>query len=208
MNELSAFYLDISKDRLYVEDKESMTRKSAQTAMYEILSCLTRMIAPLLSFTAEEIWQEMRKTDSSLPESVFLADFPEQDSTKLDDALNAKWAEAVTLKGAVSRMLEKMRAAKTIGTSLEAMVQVKRSEGLSKLESSFTNEELADIVIVSKFEWVDELTLPNVFHDDDTGIEVAGGFTTGRKCPRCWKYDEHPNADGLCRRCAHVLGKD
>ncbi len=208
VNELSAFYLDISKDRLYVEDKESLTRKSAQTAMYEVLSCLTRMIAPLLSFTAEEIWQEMRKTDSGLPESVFLADFPEQDSTKLDDALNAKWAEAVTLKGAVSRMLETMRAAKTIGTSLEAMVQVKRSEALSKLESSFANEELADIVIVSKFEWVDELTLPNVFHDDDTGIEVAGGFTTGRKCPRCWKYDEHPNADGLCRRCAHVLGKD
>ncbi|MBR0167090.1 MAG: class I tRNA ligase family protein, partial [Synergistaceae bacterium] len=208
VNELSAFYLDISKDRLYVEEKDSLTRKSAQTAMYEILSCLTRMIAPLLSFTAEEIWQEMRKTDDSLPESVFLSDFPEQDSSKLNDSLNALWGEAVTLKGAVSRMLETMRTAKTIGTSLEASVQVKRSEGLAKLEGSFTVEELADIVIVSKFEWADELTLPNVFDDGDTGFRIAGGFASGEKCPRCWKYEEHPNANGLCKRCAHVMHED
>ena len=207
VNELSAFYLDISKDRLYVEAKDSLTRRSAQTAMHEILSCLTRMLAPLLSFTSEEIWQEMRKTDPSLPESVFLADFPEQDEAKLDDGLNSLWGEAVVLKGAVSRMLETMRAAKTIGTSLEASVQVKRSEALSKLEESFTVEELADIVIVSKFEWVDELSLPNVFHDEDTGIDVAGGFAPGSKCPRCWKYDEHPNEHGLCGRCARVLNE-
>ncbi|MBR4196322.1 MAG: isoleucine--tRNA ligase [Synergistaceae bacterium] len=208
VNELSAFYLDISKDRLYVEAKDSLTRRSAQTAMYEILSCLTRMIAPILSFTAEEIWQEMRKTDASLPESVFLADFPEQDSSRLNDSLNSLWAEAVTLKGAVSRMLETMRAAKTIGTSLEASVQVKRAEGLAKLEGAFTAEELADIVIVSKFEWADELTLPNVFDDADTGFKIAGGFAPGEKCPRCWKYEEHPNANGLCHRCAHVMNEE
>ncbi|MBQ6418727.1 MAG: class I tRNA ligase family protein, partial [Synergistaceae bacterium] len=208
VNELSAFYLDISKDRLYVEAKDSLTRRSAQTAMYEILSCLTRMIAPLLSFTAEEIWQEMRKTDPSLPESVFLADFPEQDASRLNDSLNSTWAEAVTLKGAVSRMLETMRAAKTIGTSLEAAVQVKRSESLAEIEKVFSPDELADIVIVSKFEWADELTLPNVFHDDDTGMDIAGGFTPGEKCPRCWKYDEHPNSNGLCKRCAHVMNEE
>ena len=176
--------------------------------MYEILSCLTRMIAPLLSFTAEEIWQEMRKTDDSLPESVFLSDFPEQDKTRLNDSLNALWGEAVVLKGAVSRMLETMRAAKTIGTSLEASVQVKRAEGLAKLEEAFTSEELADIVIVSKFEWADELTLPNVFDDADTGFKIAGGFAPGEKCPRCWKYEEHPNENGLCHRCAHVMNEE
>ena len=207
VNELSAFYLDISKDRLYVENKNSLTRRSAQTAMWEILSCLTRMLAPLLSFTAEEIWQEMRTMDSSLPESVFLSDFPTQDKSKLNDELNSLWSEAENLKGAVSRMLETMRAEKTIGTSLEAHVQVKKSKELEKLAAAFTPEELADIVIVSKFEFVDSLTLEKTFSDSETGFEIAGGFAPGSKCPRCWKYDEHPNEEGLCHRCAHVLEK-
>ncbi|MBQ9420091.1 MAG: class I tRNA ligase family protein, partial [Synergistaceae bacterium] len=205
VNELSAFYLDISKDRLYVESKDSLTRRSAQTAMWEILSCLTRMLASLLSFTAEEIWQEMRTMDADLPESVFLADFPTQDKTKLSDDLNNLWSEAETLKGAVSRMLETMRAEKTIGTSLEAHVQVKKSKELERLAKSFTLEELADIVIVSKFEWVDELTLAKVFSDSETGFEIAGGFAPGAKCPRCWKYDEHPDENGLCKRCSALL---
>ena len=207
VNELSAFYLDISKDRLYVEDKNSLTRRSAQTAMWEILSCLTRMLAPLLSFTAEEIWQEMRTTDADLPESVFLSDFPTQDKSKLNDGLNNLWGEAEILKGAVSRMLETMRAEKTIGTSLEAHVQVKKSKELEKLAAAFTPEELADIVIVSKFEFVDALTLPKIFNDAETGFEIAGGFAHGSKCPRCWKYEEHPNEEGLCHRCANVLKK-
>ena len=205
VNELSAFYLDISKDRLYVEAAGSLTRRSAQTAMWEILSCLTRMLAPLISFTAEEIWQEMRAIDDSLPESVFLADFPAQNPVYLNDELNALWEKAEEFKGAVSRMLETMRAAKTIGTSLEAQVQMKKIEHVRFLSESFTNEELADIAIVSKFEWVDELTLPTVFKDEVTGLELAGGFAEGQKCPRCWKYDEHPNEEGLCKRCAHVI---
>ncbi|MBQ6435610.1 MAG: isoleucine--tRNA ligase, partial [Synergistaceae bacterium] len=148
VNELSAFYLDISKDRLYVEAKDSLTRRSAQTAMWEILSCLTKMLAPVLSFTAEEIWQEMKKIDSTLPESVFLSDFPKQNKNYINDELNNLWSEAEVLKGSVSKMLETMRAEKTIGTSLEASVQVKKSDKLEKLEKSFTPEELADIVIV------------------------------------------------------------
>lgn len=208
VNELSAFYLDISKDRLYVEDTNSLTRRSAQSAMWEILSCLTRMLAPLLSFTAEEIWQDMREIDSTLPESVFLSDFPTQDKSRLNDELNSLWSEAVTLKGAISRMLETMRAEKIIGTSLEAAVQVRKSQALEKLAKSFTVEELADIAIVSKFEWTDDFTLPKVFNDDDTGFELAGGFTSGTKCPRCWKYDDNPNEHGLCKRCAHVLHED
>ena len=205
VNELSAFYLDISKDRLYVEGIDSITRRSAQTAMWEILSCLTRMLAPLISFTAEEIWQEMRGIDSTLPESIFLSDFPEQDKSRLNDELNNLWDDAVKFKSAISRMLETMRADKTIGTSLEAAVQVKKNDSLAKLADSFTTEELADIAIVSKFEWVENLTLPRVFTDSETGLEIAGGFTTGSKCPRCWKYSENVNENGLCERCAHVM---
>ena len=207
VNELSAFYLDISKDRLYVEASDSLTRKSAQTAMWEILSCLTRMLAPLLSFTAEEIWQEMREIDSSLPESVFLADFPKQNPEYLNDELAALWEEAEAFKGAVSRMLETMRAAKTIGTSLEAQVQAKKT-GLEKVAEAFTCEELADIAIVSKFAWADELTLPVAVKDEATEYEIAGGVTEGEKCPRCWKYSEHANEHGLCERCAHVMHED
>ena len=166
------------------------------------------MLAPLLSFTAEEIWQEMRTIDGTLPESVFLSDFPEQDKTKLNDELNSLWTEAVNFKGAASRMLETLRADKTIGTSLEAHVQVKKSPELSNLAEKFTIDELADILIVSKFEWVDELTLSRTFKDDETGYELAGGFVSGTKCPRCWKYDDHPNEHGLCKRCAHVLHED
>ena len=116
-------------------------------------------------------------------------------------------AEAEAFKGAVSRMLETMRAAKTIGTSLEAQVQAKKA-GLEKVAGAFTCEELADIAIVSKFAWSDELTLPVTVKDETTGYELAGGVAEGEKCPRCWKYEEHPNANGLCHRCAHVMHED
>ena len=205
VNELSAFYLDVNKDRLYTEGTDSTERRGAQTAMWEVLSALTRMLAPILSFTAEEIWQEMKKIDTSLPESVFLANFPEQDASKLDDGLDALWEEALTLRGAVSRMLEGLRANKTIGTSLEAAVQVKKADSLKRAAASFTPEELADICIVSQFEWADAPSLDVKFRDDETGLELAAGRAKGTKCPRCWKYTEHADADGLCPRCARVL---
>ena len=205
VNELSAFYLDVSKDRLYVEGKDSPARRSAQTAMWEVLSALTRMLAPILSFTAEEIWQEMRTLDTSLPESVFLSDFPVVDASRLDDGLAGLWENALLLRGAVSRMLEGLRAAKTIGTSLEAAVQVKPTSALERVVESFTQQELADLVIVSRFEWVDALTLGTPVRDEETGLEMAAAFTTGVKCPRCWKYSEGTDRDGLCPRCAAVL---
>ncbi len=211
VNELSAFHLDISKDRLYVEDKNSLTRRSAQTVMWEILTAMTKILAPILSFTAEEIWQEMKNIDPNLQESIFLSDFPKCDESKINDELNNLFDEAQKLKGAVSRCLEIMRADKIIGTSLEAAVQVKKSDELKILIDSFTPEELADIVIVSKFEWVGEnnnLNLAKNFHDDLTGIDLAAGFTAGTKCPRCWKYSDKPNKNNLCPRCAHVLHED
>ena len=205
VNELSAFYLDVSKDRLYTEAAGSLARRSARTAMWEVLSILTRMLAPILSFTAEEAWQEMRGLDPSLPESVFLAGFPEQDASKLDDALGVLWDEALRLRGAVSRMLEGLRGAKTIGTSLEAAVQVRPDDTVARVKEAFTPDELADVCIVSRFEWAGELTLPTRQTDEETGLAMAAGPTPGTKCPRCWKYSEHADADGLCPRCAEAL---
>ncbi|GHV35289.1 isoleucine--tRNA ligase [Synergistales bacterium] len=205
VNELSAFYLDVSKDRLYVEAADSLARRGAQTAMWEILSAVTRMLATILSFTAEEIWQEMRKIDKSLPESVFLSDFPRPDKAFIDEALDARWEKLLTLRGAVSRLLEGMRGAKEIGTSLEARVQVKKASDFDDLIGAFTLDEMADIAIVSKFEWVDNLTLAKVVKDEETGYEIAVGVASGTKCPRCWKYSETPGEDNLCPRCASVL---
>ena len=135
-------------------------------------------------------------------------DFDTAYAEYLNDELAGLWAEAEAFKGAVSRMLETMRADKTIGTSLEARVQMKKSEGISKIAGTFSAEELADIAIVSKFEWAEELTLSRTFKDETTGFELAGGIAEGEKCPRCWKYEEHPNANGLCKRCAHVMRED
>jgi isoleucyl-tRNA synthetase len=204
VTELSSFYLDVSKDRLYVEAADSLARRSAQTAMWEVLSAVTRMLATILSFTAEEIWQEMRTIDPSLPESVFLSDFPKPDKSAIDEPLDARWDRLLVLRGAVSRMLEALRAQKTIGTSLEARVQVKRTANLADIEKAFTPQELADIAIVSKFEWTNEPE-GETFRDEETGYEMAAAFTSGTKCPRCWKYTETPQEDGLCPRCAEVL---
>ncbi|MDR1048705.1 MAG: class I tRNA ligase family protein, partial [Synergistaceae bacterium] len=206
VTELSAFYLDVNKDRLYVEGSGSLTRRSAQTAMWEVLSSVTRMLAPILSFTAEEIWQEMRTIDPSLPESVFLSDFPKPDRGAVDEALDARWSKVLALRGAVSRTLEGLRAAKTIGTSLEAHVRVKTKgvEDLAELASAFTLQEMADIAIVSKFEWSDDPALAAV-RDEETGYEIAASAAPGAKCPRCWKYSEVSSEDGLCPRCASVL---
>ncbi|MDR2522676.1 MAG: isoleucine--tRNA ligase [Synergistaceae bacterium] len=206
VNELSAFYLDVSKDRLYVEAPDSLTRRSAQTAMWEVLLTVTRILAPILSFTAEEIWQKTRKIDPSLPESVFLTDFPRPSPKESSDELEALWDKVLTLRGAVSRTLETLRASKTIGTSLEAHVQVKRAESLAEVVSSFTLQEMADIAIVSKFEWAEELEPEKTVRDEDTSYEMSVNFTPGSKCPRCWKYTETPMKDGLCPRCAGVLG--
>ena len=204
VNELSAFYLDVCKDRLYVEAPASLTRRSAQTAMWEVLSALTRMLAPILSFTAEEIWQEMRTIDSSLPESVFLTDFPERDETRIDDELHALWEEVLRLRGVVSRLLENLRASKIIGTSLEASVRVKRAEKLAVLEKAFSLQELADLMIVSKFEWADDLE-GEVFRDEETEFELSAGVVSGTKCPRCWKYSDTPSPEELCPRCVLVM---
>ncbi|MDR2174869.1 MAG: isoleucine--tRNA ligase [Synergistaceae bacterium] len=212
VTELSAFYLDVSKDRLYVEASDSPARRSAQTAMWEVLSAVTRMLAPILSFTAEEIWQEMRAIDPALPESVFLSDFPKPDAGAIDEALEALWDKVLALRGAVSRALEGLRAAKTIGTPLEAHVRVKTkgetpklTEDLAELASAFTLQEMADIAIVSKFEWADDPALAGAVRDEETGYETAVSVAPGVKCPRCWKYSETPSEGGLCPRCASVL---
>ncbi len=204
VNELSSFYLDASKDRMYADGKNSLARKSGQTAMWLTLSALTRMLAPILSFTAEEIWWEMRKIDPSLPESVFLSDWPLPNEDMRDVELETRWEAALTLRGAVSRVLETARTSGIIGHSLDARVVVegKPDDALS----CFSDEDFKTFSIVSSFGYSAKAENMSVIQkDEETGFTIAVDKAPGEKCPRCWQYTEAPDSEGLCPRCARVL---
>ncbi|MEA4880338.1 MAG: isoleucine--tRNA ligase [Synergistaceae bacterium] len=208
VNELSSFYLDSSKDRMYADGTCSLSRKSGQTAMWRILSILTGMLAPVLSFTAEEIWQEMRKIDGKLEESVFLSDWPSLDDLSDDEELEKKWDAMLTVRSAVSRALEIARGTSIIGHPLDARVEVE-VEGAKDVQSLFSEEELRVYSIVSDFRWVDRIEdMPVVHEDDETGVRVGIARAEGEKCPRCWQYRANRDARGLCPRCASVLSEE
>ncbi|QTX33724.1 isoleucine--tRNA ligase [Aminithiophilus ramosus] len=203
VNELSAFYLDVSKDRLYAEGALSPARRSGQTAMWKILSALVRILAPVLSFTAEEIWQEMKRVDRTLPESVFLALWPEG-SEERSLELEAKWEKILGLRGAFSRALEKFRSTGKIGQSLEACLSVSSGTLAPEIPDLLTEEEWATVAIVSQFRWSDTLA-GDILVDEETGLNVAVSPAQGAKCPRCWKFDIHAGPEQPCPRCAAVL---
>ena len=117
---MSAFYLDILKDRLYTAKTTSIERRSGQTAMHAILSAMMRLMAPVLSFTADEVWGYMK--ESGQLKSVFLADFPKVETTYLDDALDARWDRILAVRGETAKVLEGLRRDKKIGHSLDAAV--------------------------------------------------------------------------------------
>lgn len=206
VNDLSAFYLDSNKDRMYADGSDSPQRRSGQTAMWTVLSAITRMLAPILSFTAEEIWQEMRKIDPSLSESVFLTDWP----TPLDLSdvreRDSKWSGALAVRSAVSRALEVARSGGIIGHSLDARVEVER-KGLEETAEYFSGEDMKAFAIVSDFKWVDALSPMKVEQsDEELGVRIGVDKARGEKCPRCWQYTESPDGRGLCPRCSSVLG--
>ena len=207
VNELSSFYLDSSKDRMYADGTDSTTRRSAQTAMWKILSALTGMLAPVLSFTSEEIWQEMRRIDPALQESVFLSDWPSSDDLPADDTLEKKWNAMLSVRSAVGRALEIARSTSIIGHPLDARVEVEAG-GAEDVRSQFTEEELRVYSIVSDFRWVDRIEdMPVIQKDDETGIRVGIARAEGEKCPRCWQFRATSDSRGLCPRCASVLSE-
>ena len=203
--DLSAFYLDVLKDRLYISPAKSLARRSAQTAMYRILDALTRLIAPVLSFTADEIWQEL---PGEREESVHLATFPAFEAALFDADLEARYSKLLAVRSDVSKALELARAEKRIGHSLDARVLIAAPAGPWRELLEAYQEELATLCIVSQAELVAELA------DASTGEEVAGlrirvEKARGKKCERCWNYattigesDQHPT---VCHRCREAL---
>lgn len=145
--DLSSIYLDVLKDRLYTETADSRLRRSAQTAMYEILTTLVRIMAPVISFTAEEVWQVMPRTPD-MEESVHLADWPAEKPQYLDEALEKKWERRLALRSVITKALENARVAKEIGHALDADVTV-YADGDSYEALEEMKDFLADFCIVS-----------------------------------------------------------
>lgn len=204
--EMSSYYLDILKDRLYAYKADSFERRSAQTAMYEIMLDLVVMIAPVLSFTMEEVWQFMKKP-ASMPESVFMMPWPECKEEYIDEALESKWDNFIEIRSEITRVLEGARRAKTIGHSLDAKVELYATgEALAILRS--VEGDLATLLIVSQAKLVEGLA-GGVEATGREDLKVTVQAAEGEKCERCWIYSdtvgkdaEHPT---VCARCAAAL---
>ena len=206
-NDLSKLYIDIAKDRLYVESKDAKTRRSAQSAMYLILSSMTRLIAPVLSFTAEEIWGAMAHLEGENTESVFLNDLPVVCDAYRFDGIAAHYNKLFDVRDDVMKALEVARANKVIGKSLESKVRVytDSDEEFAILESF--GDELKSLFIVSQVELVNGIPA-NAEREEGSTLYVEVCPADGRKCDRCWTFtldgtdidDAH-----VCARCAAII---
>ena len=207
--DLSSLYLDILKDRLYVEKADGAMRRSAQTALYHILSALVRLMAPILSFTSEEVWSLFGK-ESGGESSVHLASFPEPiQGAEMADAERSRWEIIVALRQEVSKALEEARAAKLIGSSLEAKVLIEAPPAVAEAISQMEDSE--GFFIVSQLE-VKTVTAPAKEAQAEgalAGVKVTVSRTEGDKCPRCWMWTADVGAakdyPDVCLRCAGVL---
>jgi isoleucyl-tRNA synthetase len=195
--DLSAFYADVSKDRLYTFGAASRERRSAQTAMYIIADGLARLLAPILPVTTEQMWTHLPGEREA---SVHLAAFPELEDLQVwhDPALVARWRRLIDVRDAVNAALEAKRQDKTIGTSLGASVVVRAGGETAQLLASM-RDELAMLFIVSN------ATL-DASGPADGPIEVTVEKAQGDKCPRCWRIvPSTDQATGLCDRCTAAL---
>ena len=205
--ELSSFYLDILKDRLYCEEKNGLRRRSAQTALFLILDAMAKAFAPILAFTCDEIWQSMPHRSSDDGRNVLLNQMPESfDAYCLADAAMARWDTVMKLRQDVNGVLEKARAEKRIGKALEAHVTLDTAD--ETLKKACDGLNLAEICIVSDCVW----TAPEAGAEVGTGVNfpqltVGVSEAKGTKCPRCWMHSLDANAEGLCPRCAAVIAK-
>ena len=194
--ELSSFYLDYGKDILYIEAEKSQKRLSMLTVLYTVLSKSVRLLAPILSFTAEEVYDNMPYEDA---ESVHLTDFPAKNLID-DAALEAKWDKLLEVRDDVNKALEESRNEKVIGKSLEAAVEIYSNDGeVVELLNSVDN--LHQLFIVSSVE---------VKENDGVAYDLATVKVTkaeGHRCERCWNIVEEVNEEGLCPRCASILNK-
>ncbi|MBS7402192.1 MAG: isoleucine--tRNA ligase [Oscillospiraceae bacterium] len=210
--DMSNFYLDIIKDRLYCDGTDSLSRRSAQTALHMILSSMTKMLAPILAFTSEEIWHAMAHADGDDAESVLFNEMRKYDSAlALSDEEMSFWQNLMALRTDVNKVLEGARAEKKIGKPLDADITLYLTdEAAQKAFGNADEDFLAQLFIVSHV---------NTVNGDGEGVsgellsnvKVSVTEAQGEKCARCWKHSEHIGEGAehpeLCPRCAAALAE-
>ncbi len=208
--DLSAFYLDILKDRLYTSPPRSAVRRSAQTVMHLLLSALARIMAPILPFTAEEIWKYMPDQEGKT-ESIHLAELPVVNPQWQDEALARKWDQLLVVRSEVTKALEEARVLKLIGHPLDAAVTISAGDDLNRLLGEY-RDELRSLFIVSDANLWESGILEDAYQSNDVkGLSIRVSRAPGEKCERCWIYDSktgkneaYPNT---CPRCQSALAE-
>ena len=196
--DMSNFYMDVIKDRLYCADDHA--RRCAQTALYRILVDFTKLLAPILCFPSQEIWSYIPKLDG-MKDYVVFEQMPEAKAAA-DEAFEAKWDRIMAIRDDVKKVLEQARADKVIGSALEAGLTLYCSKEVYDFLNAIPMDELADLFIVSHVDLVEgEGGVKGLVE----GLGVSAAHAAGNKCLRCWKYETTVGEDGLCPRCAKVL---
>lgn len=204
--DMSSFYLDILKDRLYILSPESKARRSAQTAIYKILEGLSRLMAPILSFTSEEIWGFLGKMDKK-EESVHLTTFPPIMEEE-DKHLISRWNKVVKFREEVNKALEIAREKKIIGHSLDAEVILSANKAYWDSFGDLV-KDFASILIVSKVDFQAHFEQATLLSEEISGLAIKIKRASGAKCERCWNYSTSVGDDEefptICNRCREVL---
>ncbi len=208
--DLSAFYVDISKDRLYTFGPDAPERRSAQTAIHTIVDGLARLFAPILPVTADELWRALPAADEA---SVHLADFPAGLDRLSDPKLAARWDRLVNVRNAVNGELEKLRQAKVVGTSLEAAVTLTAEGTLADLLTRYEADLpmlfiTSAVTVESGIVGGDADNDPTVHAEANGRVRIDVTRVAGSRCPRCWRWVRQAgteNDDDLCARCADAM---
>ncbi len=202
--DMSNFYLDVLKDRLYVEKSDSLSRRAAQTTIYLILDSLVRLLCPILAFTTEEIWQCIPHMSRDNKDAVLLNDMPNEHEINVDDEFNKTWDILGLIREDVKKVLEVARKDKIIGSSLEAKVIIYCNGAKYDLLASL-KESLKEIFIVSAVE-IEKSGEGKFAGEKNTDVTITVEKAAGDKCERCWSYSEDvSDNEKICNRCRKIL---
>jgi isoleucyl-tRNA synthetase len=195
--EISSFYVDVTKDSLYTLAPNSAERRSAQTAIFETVATLAKLLAPVMPFTADEVWSYLPGRET---ESVHLAGFPNVDQSLRDEELERRWKKVREVRAGVDLELEKARQSKTIGKSLEAQVEIEANNDATRVLLEELGPVLETVLIVSQVK---------VARTTAGELRVKVSPASGSKCVRCWRWTGDVGVDAahaeLCGRCAEVV---
>ena len=206
--DLSAFYLDILKDRLYTSPPNSLVRKSSQTVLYTILDAVVRLMAPVMVFTSEEIWKHMPGIKDK-ETSVHMAKFPDINGDYIDKPMADKWEKLLEIRGEATKALEKARVEKQIGHPLSASVSISVPESIYDTLLPYV-EELKSLLIVSDALLVKDEKPENAFKSEEVeGLFIKVEPASGQKCERCWVHHPDVGTDAqhpaICPKCLDAL---